>query len=118
MASILNLALHQLELAGIGNVEGGIGTSPLRQINGELGTLGTGKKAAGRVVRVDGLTGSPELGARGGVLTGVGNELLDLVIRSPKVLKDVYLDPNLGGLAVPSGLLVKLSPTGRFGFGP
>ena len=118
VAAILDFPLHQLEIARVGNIQGSIGAGLLGEIHGQLGSLGPGEEAAGRIVGVYRLAGDPNLGARCGVLPGVGDQLFDLVVRRAGVLEDADLNPDLGGFAVLGDLLVELPPGCRFGVGP
>ncbi len=118
MAAILDLPLHQLEIARVGHIQRGIGAGLLGKIHRQLRALGPGEEAAGGIVGVDRLAGDPDLGPRRGVLPGVGDHLLDLVVRRAGVLEDADLDPDLAGPAVPGDLLVELAPGRRLGVGP
>ncbi|KAL2151040.1 hypothetical protein VTH82DRAFT_6138 [Thermothelomyces myriococcoides] len=109
MAAVLDLILPQNELAGVGDIERLLSSGLLGKVGSELGAVGAGEEATGRVVRLERLAGDSD--------AGVGDHLLDPKGRAG-VLKDADLHPDLGRPPVLHRLLVEQLLARRVGVGP
>lgn len=109
MTPIRHLAWLQHKLPWILDIQIGIFCRSLGQTLGQLRTLATGQEA-GVATFVDGLTRDVDLCSRGGVLSCIGNETLNLFVGYPLLSKDANLYPYSSGLAVTGGLLVEETP--------
>ncbi len=113
MAAIRRLALQQLELARICDVQSLVGSSVLRKLYGELRSTVAGQLAAVWVVGVDGLSGEVDGRIWGSVRACICDQRLHLAGGSTRLRKDADLDPHSRWLPVARGLLVKELPRGR-----
>jgi hypothetical protein len=117
VAALLNFATVQLERTRVGHVLCGVRGSLLGKALSQIWPIGPGQKASHPGV-VRWLAGDIELCTRCCVLAGIGDELFDFGVGSPRVREDADLHPDRGGPAVLSNLLIEPPPGCRIGVGP